>query len=177
MTILCLDVGDRRIGLAVSDPGNLIAIPIGALHRTRLDRDISGVLQRAEERDVDELVVGIPISLDGRLGHQARKVGAFVEALRKRTSMPVHGVDERFSTAEAERLLQQAGIQPSRDREKVDAAAAAVILQEYLDGLRAGSPALPEVEERVIILTGYKSDKNRGKPETTTKKRRRNGTS
>ena len=139
MTILCLDVGDRRIGLAVSDPGNLLASPLGAIRRTRRARDVDSVLAHAAERRADRVVVGMPLSLDGRAGPQAKKVESFIEALRRRTGLPVHTVDERFSTAEAERLLRQAGVQPSREREKVDAAAAAVILQEYLDGLNAAT--------------------------------------
>ena len=139
MTILCLDVGDRRIGLAVSDPTNLIATPLGAIRRRQLDRDISAILEHATERDVDRVVVGMPLSLDGRQGPQARKVGAFIDALRKKTGLTIDTADERFSTAEAERLLRQAGVEPSRNREKVDAAAAAVVLQEYLDRMRASS--------------------------------------
>ena len=141
MTILCLDVGDRRIGLAVSDPGNLIATPLGAILRTRRGHDIDVVLAHAGERQADRVVVGMPLSLNGRVGPQARKVGNFVAALRRRTSLPIHTVDERFSTAEAERLLRQAGVEPSRNREKVDAAAAAVILQEYLDHMRTAPHA------------------------------------
>ena len=133
MTILCLDVGDRRIGLAVSDLGNLLASPLGAIRRTRRDSDVEAVLVHARERHADRVVVGMPLSLNGRVGPQARKVANFIEALRRRTDLPIHSVDERFSTAEAERLLRQAGVEPSREREKVDAAAAAVILQEYLD--------------------------------------------
>ena len=133
MTILCLDVGDRRIGLAVSDPGNLLASPLGAIRRTRRGSDVDAVLVHARERHADRVVVGLPLSLNGRVGPQARKVANFIEALRRRTDLPIHSVDERFSTAEAERLLRQAGVEPSREREKVDAAAAAVILQEYLD--------------------------------------------
>ena len=133
LTILSLDVGDRRIGLAVSDPSNLIASPLGAIRRTRRERDIDAVLAHAEARQADRVVVGMPLSLNGRVGPQARKVVNFIDALRRRTTLPIHSVDERFSTAEAERLLRQAGVEPSRNREKVDAAAAAVILQEYLD--------------------------------------------
>ena len=141
MTILCLDVGDRRIGLAVSDPSNLLAIPLGAIRRTRRESDIDAVIRHATERNADRLVVGMPLSLNGRVGPQARKVNSFIQALGRRASLPIHRVDERFSTAEAERRLRQAGVEPSRERERVDAAAAAVILQEYLDGLKAAERA------------------------------------
>ena len=141
MTILCLDVGNRRIGLAVSDPADRLAIPLGVIRRTRRDSDVDAVILHAAERNADRLVVGMPLSLNGRVGPQARKVGSFIRALGRRTDIPIHSVDERFSTAEAERLLRQAGVEPSREREKVDAAAAAVILQEYLDRLNAQSHA------------------------------------
>ena len=141
MTILCLDVGDRRIGLALSDPSNLFAVPLGAIRRTRRDSDIDAVILHATERNADRLVVGVPLSLNGREGPQARKVNGFIQALGRKTSLPIHRVDERFSTAEAERRLRQAGVEPSREREKVDAAAAAVILQDYLNTLTVGTNA------------------------------------
>ncbi len=128
-----MDVGERRIGLAVSDPGGLIATPLGFIERKGLERDIAGVLERAREWQAGGMVVGLPLSLNGNVGPQARKVHAFLKALRGKTDLAVDTADERFSTAEAERLLIQAGRQPSRHRGEVDATAAAIILQEYLN--------------------------------------------
>ena len=139
LRFLCLDVGERRIGLAVSDPSGLIATPLGFIRRTELRRDIAGILERARERQAERIVVGLPLSLNGRVGPQAKKVQAFLKALRGKTDLTVDTADERFSTAEAERLLSEAGRQPSRHRGEVDAAAAAVILQEYLNQLRGKS--------------------------------------
>ena len=82
------------------------------------------------------MVVGIPLSLSGKIGPQAKRVEAFLKALRRKTDLPLDTMDERFSTAEAERLLRQAGRQPSRHKGELDAAAAAVILQAYLDQLK-----------------------------------------
>ena len=127
-------MGDRRIGLAVSDPDGRLATPVGAIQRKGLRQDIARVLEHAEERQALGIVIGMPLSLDGRAGPQAKKVEAFVKALRRATALPLDTVDERFSTAEAERLMRLAGREPSRHKGEVDAAAAAVILQGYLDG-------------------------------------------
>ena len=96
------------------------------------------MIEHAAQRQAEGIVVGMPISLNGLAGPQAKRVEAFVNALRASTVLPVDTIDERFSTAEAERLLQQAGRQPSRHKGDVDAAAAAVILQDYLNRSRAG---------------------------------------
>ena len=136
LRLLCLDIGERRIGLAISDPSGLMATPLGFIERTGLQRDIASILERAQERQAEGIVVGLPLSLNGKVGPQAKKVLAFLKALRGKTDLTVDTADERFSTAEAERLLRQAGRQPSRHRGDVDAAAAAIILQEYLNELR-----------------------------------------
>ena len=107
------------------------------MERTGLQRDIALILQYALERKAEAIVVGMPFSLNGKVGAQARRVQAFLKALRRKTELPITTMDERFSSVEAERLLRQAGRKPSRHKGEVDAAAAAVILQEYLDGLRA----------------------------------------
>ena len=129
-------MGERRIGLATSDAGGLLATPAGFIQRTRLQQDIARVLEHALEKQAEGIVVGLPLSLNGKVGPQARRVEGFLQALRGRTSIRVDTMDERFSTAEAERLLQQAGREPSRHKGELDAAAAAVILQGYLDLLR-----------------------------------------
>ncbi len=82
-------------------------------------------------------MVGMPLSLNGRVGPQAKRVQAFIKALRRRSELPVDTMDERFSTSEAEGLMRRSGRQPSRHKGDLDAAAAAVILQQYLDRLRA----------------------------------------
>ena len=140
LRFLCLDVGERRIGLAISDPGGLLATPVGFFERTRLRRDVANVVECALERKATAILVGIPLSLNGKVGPQAKRVEGFLRSLRAGTELPVHTTDERYSTAEAERLLRQAGRQPSRHKGEVDAAAATVILQGYLDQLRVQNP-------------------------------------
>ena len=132
-------MGDSRIGLAVGDAEGIVATPVGFINRTNSDKDISRVLEHALDRGVDAVLVGLPISLNGRTGPQARKVERFLTALKARTELSVFTADERYSTAEAERQLRLAGRQPSRHKGDLDAAAATVILQGYLDSLPRGN--------------------------------------
>lgn len=133
---LALDVGERRIGLALSDPSGLLATPLATIQRTQEPADVDEVLRLAEEHDVEKMVVGLPLELSGRRGPQAGRVMAFARALIGRTELPVETVDERYSTVEAERRLRDSGVEPSKDRARLDAAAAAVILESYLDARR-----------------------------------------
>ncbi len=133
MRLLCLDVGERRIGMAVSGPGGAMATPAGFIQRTRLAQDIARIREAAAARQAEGIIVGLPLSLDGTVGPQAKRVRSFIRALRRETDLFLDTVDERFSTAEAERLMREAGRSPSRHKGEVDAAAAAVMLQEYLD--------------------------------------------
>ena len=137
MRVLALDVGDRRIGVALSDPTGLLASPLSTITRKGQDADVDEVLGLAAANDVTEIVVGMPVSLSGRKGAQAARTTAFAEELRRKTDIPVVFADERYSTVQAERSLRESGVQPSRDKARVDAAAAAVILQSYLDARRA----------------------------------------
>ena len=133
-----MDVGDRRIGLAICDDQGSLAVPAGVFHRTTIDQDVARILEAAEERGAQGILVGLPLSVDGSMGPQAVKVIAFVKRLRRNTSLMVDTHDERYSTAEAERLMRAQGAQPSRNKGAVDAAAAAVILQDFLDCRNAG---------------------------------------
>ncbi|MDO8750010.1 MAG: Holliday junction resolvase RuvX [Dehalococcoidia bacterium] len=134
--LLGLDVGERRIGLAISDRDGSLATPYNTIERHGLERDIAAILKLVRQEEVGTIVVGEPLSLDGSVGPQAKRTLAFYEALKAASPVPVDTWDERFSTVEAERLLREAGIAPSRNRARLDAAAAAVILQGYLDAHR-----------------------------------------
>jgi putative Holliday junction resolvase len=141
MKLLGLDLGERRIGLAVSDAvlqGKDLALPAGHLARTRLAQDIDRLLDLARQRQVEGFVVGVPYvgttpSGAGKIGPQAKQALGFIRELKKRTSLPVYSVDEGFTSVQAEELLRQAGRQPSRERSAVDEAAAVLILQRFLD--------------------------------------------
>ncbi|HAL47104.1 MAG: Holliday junction resolvase RuvX [SAR202 cluster bacterium] len=137
MRIMALDVGDRRIGVALSDPTGLLATPHSAVDRKYAKpSDIDEIAGIARENDVEAIIVGLPRSLSGRLGDQAKLVTTFVSELSTRIDLPVSTVDERYTTVQAERMLRESGRQPSRDRGRVDASAAAVMLQAYLDSQR-----------------------------------------
>ena len=134
--VLGLDLGGRRIGLAISDMNGSLATPYNAIERRGLERDIAAILKLVQQEEVGTIVVGEPLSLDGSVGPQAKRTLAFCEALKAASPVPVETWDERFSTAEAEQRLREAGVAPSRHRARLDAAAAAVILQGYLDAHR-----------------------------------------
>ncbi len=130
-----MDLGERRIGLAVGETEGNFAFPAGHLVRTKLGQDLERILKIADERAAAGFVVGIPYSLDRGLGRGAKQAQGFVRALRQKTGLPVYPVDERFTSVEAEGLLREAGRQPSRDKGSVDEGAAVLILQRFLDGL------------------------------------------
>jgi putative Holliday junction resolvase len=133
MTVLGLDVGNKRIGVAVSDESRLLATPNTTIIRTELSKDIDSILEVISQKLVKEIVVGFPLSLSGKVGIQARNVSLFIDSLSSYTSIPIKTVDERYSTVEAEKRLKEIGVNPSENRSRVDALAAAIILQSYLD--------------------------------------------
>ncbi len=130
---LCLDVGERRIGVAVSDAEGWLASPLLVLERRGPERDFARIAALVTEHGAERVVVGLPRSLDGAIGPQARRVQRWTDRLRPHLSVPIVYWDEQFSTAEAQRLLAAL---PAHRRPGVDAAAAAVILQDYLNANR-----------------------------------------
>ncbi len=127
-----MDLGERRIGLAVCDPSGSLVFPAGHLIRSKLTQDVDRILGLAADRDVEGIVVGVPYTVAGKTGRQAQRAQGFIRALRKATPLPVHGMDESYTSVEAEGLLREAGQEPSRRKETVDEAAAMLILQRYL---------------------------------------------
>ena len=98
---MSLDLGERRIGIAVSDDVGRLVLPVGHVDRSRLKQDIDAVLNIARERHVEALVIGMPYHISGDVGIQAKRTQGFIRALRKRTDLPVLTVDERFTSVEA----------------------------------------------------------------------------
>lgn len=137
MRLMGLDVGDKRIGIAVSDEGALIAQPKETLERRGNKKDIPYLLDLARRESVAGIIVGLPYSLDGSEGPQADKVRRFIAAVELETELPVETWDERFTTVAAEEFLRAAEISSRRSRQRVDRVAAALILQGYLDAKRA----------------------------------------
>jgi putative Holliday junction resolvase len=134
MRILGLDVGDKTIGIAVSDELGITANPVGVIRRgASLKRDLAEVCKLVERYSASKIVVGMPLMLDGSPGVQAQKVQAFVDELRKRVKIPVEIWDERLTTSQVERMLIELDQSRAKRKKVVDKLAAAVILQAYLD--------------------------------------------
>ena len=136
MVIVALDVGQARIGVALSDELDLLASPHSTIRRTSNAAAIAAIARVVAASGAEQVVVGLPTSFDGKLHAQALAVQAFADKLRARLSVPLVYADETLSTVRAEEQLRAAGVRPDRIRERIDAAAAAVILQEYLDARR-----------------------------------------
>jgi putative Holliday junction resolvase len=139
MRILGLDLGERRIGVALSDPSGWLATPLTVLIRSTREADLTAIQQLIGQHGVDRVIIGYPRSLDGTQGPQAQRVESYVAEIRQRLQVPVILWDERLSTAQAERLIREAGKRVRRER--IDSAAAAVILQSYLDAQSLTEPS------------------------------------
>jgi len=133
MRSLGLDIGDKRIGVALSDPEGILASPLTIIHRQDESRDIAAITDIINKQQVERVIVGLPRSLDGTLGWQVEKVKDFVQKLCSHTEVPVEYRDERLTTVMAERLKRASGSKKTREKTRHDAQAAALILQGYLD--------------------------------------------
>lgn len=127
---LGLDVGDKRVGVALSDPLGLLASPLTIIARRDDETAIEAILELVKQHQVERIIVGLPRSLDGSLGKQAEKVTVFTQCLSERIRVPIEFRDERLTTVSARRLMQDAR---KKRATPDDAFAAAVILQAYLD--------------------------------------------
>jgi putative Holliday junction resolvase len=133
--VLGLDLGQSRIGVAISDPDRRMAVALGTV-RTGAPEDVKAIAALVKEHAVTEIVVGHPLSLSGEAGEAADHAERFAEALRGFLEIDVVLHDERLSTVEADRGLTGAGVDRRRRRDVIDQAAAVVILQSYLDAFR-----------------------------------------
>lgn len=142
MRYLGLDVGDVRIGVALSDETTTLASGLLTLPRVGPRKDVRAVAALVREHDVGEVVVGMPYRLDGSLGPQGEKVTAFVESLRRALEVPVATWDERLTSVAADELLAEAGVRRRDRKARIDRAAAELILQGYIDAraTREGRP-------------------------------------
>jgi putative Holliday junction resolvase len=143
MKYLALDVGDRRVGVAVSDATGLIATPLMVMQRKSKADDFRRIARQARELGVEGLVIGHPLNADGSAGPQARRIERYAAALVEwlqadGLDLPTVLWDETMSTQRAQAAMIEAGRKAKDRRGKLDAAAAAVILQDYLDEIRAG---------------------------------------
>ena len=133
MRVLGLDVGDRRIGAALSDPLGITAQRLTLLERRDTPQDVEAIARLVSEHRVEAVVVGLPLLMRGEIGDQARRVIGFVEALRAGLSCPVHVLDERFTTVQSERALLETDTPRRKRKQLIDQLAAQLILQSYLD--------------------------------------------
>jgi putative Holliday junction resolvase len=134
--VLGIDFGDRRSGVALSDPGGVVALPRGTVEGEKALCDAVAGLVRDE--GVELVVVGLPRNMDGSVGRKAEGVLAFVERLRARLGdVPIETWDERLTTVQAERELRSGGVGFHGRRERIDRVAAQILLQSYLDARRA----------------------------------------
>lgn len=133
MRLLGLDVGDRRIGVALSDESATLASGLRTLERVGPRKDLKAIAALAREHRVSDVVVGLPRRLDGEIGPQAQKVLQFMEELRPVVKVPVVPWDERFSSVIATQALIEGGVSRRERRQVVDKVSATLILQSYLD--------------------------------------------
>ena len=136
ISALGLDVGRKRVGVAGCDRTGLIATGLTTIERKSFDRDMEQLSQLVALREVQVLVVGLPYSMNGTLGPQARQVQKFAQRVSKALQLPVEYIDERLTSFQAEGLLKDANKSPSRHKSSVDRIAAAIILQQWLDERR-----------------------------------------
>jgi putative Holliday junction resolvase len=138
--LLALDVGEKTIGVAFSDETETFAFPGETIQRQEGYRRDMGLLRRLiQERGVREIVVGMPLMMDGSRAIQAEKVEEFVEQLRRYTRLPIHLQDERLSTSEVDRMLIAAGRRREERKKVIDSGAASVILQGFMDRRKQGT--------------------------------------
>lgn len=137
--VLAVDYGERRVGLALSDPLAMIAGPLPTLLRRKGKRaPVAQIARLVDENDVAELVIGLPLDLAGEETDWTREVREFGDLLAERTGLPVAYQDERMTSVRAERAVRSLGLSKGRreEKERIDAAAAMLILQAYLDARR-----------------------------------------
>ncbi|HET9409340.1 MAG TPA: Holliday junction resolvase RuvX [Candidatus Sulfotelmatobacter sp.] len=131
--VLGLDVGSRRIGIAVTDPLWITAQGLETLQRTNKRQDFAHLARLVQEYEIHEIVVGLPLRMSGAEGTQAEKMKAFAEELRQRLGLPVHLWDERLTSAEANRILRATELSIEKRGKAVDRMAAVLILQSWME--------------------------------------------
>lgn len=133
MRVLCLDVGDKRIGFAISDPHRTIAQALTLYERLSLKADLEKIRALAQEHDVSLIVLGLPMNLDGSLGKRGEEVEDLAARIKASTGLSVELWDERFTTNEAHRIFDMASIKRKKRKPFIDMMAAQLILQGFLD--------------------------------------------
>ncbi len=131
--IIALDIGDRRVGIAISDPFNGYAMPVDTYWRTKsFETDVAAILKIITERDAGTIVCGLPVHADGTESEQTEKAKYFIQGLQERTNIPIVTEDERFTSIEAHQTLRNGGVKSKNHKKNVDSVAASFILESYL---------------------------------------------
>ena len=133
---MALDIGDKRIGVALSDPEQMLARGLQVIHRRSNKGDMEVIASLVKEHEVEKIIVGHPVRLDGTVGEQAHKVEAYVTELKEVAAIPIVLWDEGLSTVRAQEAMIEAGRGRRERKRRLDAVAAAAILQDYMDSLR-----------------------------------------
>lgn len=137
---MALDLGEKTIGVALSDPSGILAQPLVTIRRRHLRADLGDVAALVEKHDVKELVIGLPLNMDGSQGPMAEAALEFSRRLRGAIRIPIHTWDERLSTVAAERALLEGDVRRKKRREVIDQVAAAMILESWLAGRKTKAP-------------------------------------
>jgi len=135
MRILALDYGTKRVGVAVSDELKIIAQPLEYIPAEPLTGLLARLQEIIREKEVESILIGLPRNMDGSYGPAALKVQEFALLLEDAVAIPIKMLDERLTTVQAQRFLIQGNVRRNKRKEKVDKTAAAILLQNYLDGL------------------------------------------
>ncbi|MBE9183264.1 Holliday junction resolvase RuvX [Microcoleus sp. LEGE 07076] len=146
ISALGLDIGSKRVGIAGCDGTGLIATGITTLVRSSFDRDVACLRELVRARGVKILVAGLPYSMNGELGNQARQVQKYAGRIAEALELPLEYVDERLTSVEAEELIKAQGIPLSQNKGSIDRKAAALILQRWLDSRRQNIASVPNLD-------------------------------
>jgi putative Holliday junction resolvase len=133
---MALDMGERRIGVALSDTTRVLATPLTTVRVASRAVALKQIAALVVQHEVAVLVVGLPLTLNGEIGPQAQIVQAFVEELRQVVAVPIHLIDERLTSVAAERMMIDLGIKAEQRRARIDEVAASIILQDFLEAQR-----------------------------------------
>lgn len=135
MRVIALDHGSKRVGIAIGDPLGVIAQPLEFIPAEPLDAFFTRLKLILTEKEVGQIIVGMPRNMDGSYGPAAEKVRTFVEQLKEQVTLPIRLWDERLTTAQAQRVLLEGNVRRKDRKQRVDKMAAAILLQSYLDSI------------------------------------------
>lgn len=136
MRKLGIDYGDSRIGFAVSDPMGIIASALETYNRRNLDLDIDYISNIVKAKEVDAIIIGLPINMDGTSGGRVDKTKEFADKLKTKINLPIIFLDERMTSMQAQRSIDMMGVKKSKQKSIIDGLAAQIILQAYLDSAK-----------------------------------------